>query len=141
MPLSSFSASLRMHAQHPVGQVQLMPGEYVHLSWQGVPASSAEVRAIYNEALALLRREGLHKILTDHRLMPRLSAADRDWLTATWAPQAVATAGYRFAAIVQAQDVFNRLATVQIVHELAVPLTVRYFDDEATADAWLRQQR
>jgi hypothetical protein len=141
MPLSSSPNALRLHVQRAAGQVRLLPGEFVHLSWTGKPAASAEVRELYEEALKLLRAHGLCKILTDHRLMPRLSAADRDWLTRNWALRAVATAGYHFVAIVQAEDVFNRLATKQIVHELAVPLTVQHFDDEAAAAAWLQQQR
>lgn len=111
---------------------------YVRIEWQAAPMTSLELRAVYEHTLSLLRREGLTRVLTDHRDMPPYTAADRDWLTTQWVPRAVAEVGYRRCAIVQAHAVFNHLATKQMVQELSSgPLEIQYFAEAEPAMAWL----
>ncbi|QKG59179.1 hypothetical protein GKZ68_21075 (plasmid) [Hymenobacter sp. BRD128] len=68
---------------------------------------SGALRAVYEHALHLLKRAGLTKILTDHGQMAPFLAADREWMTRTWVPRAVAEAGYNRCAIVESNQVFN----------------------------------
>jgi hypothetical protein len=112
---------------------------YVRIDWNPVPIQSGALRTIYEQVLRLLRHAGLTKILSDHQLMPPLLAADQHWLSDEWVPRAIAEAGYRHGAVVEAHDLLSRTSIVQVVNQLGnLPLTVRYFEDDWRAAEWLR---
>ncbi|UOQ70805.1 hypothetical protein [Hymenobacter cellulosilyticus] len=111
---------------------------YARIDWNPVPITSASLRAVYEQVLALLLSRRLCKVLTDHQMMPPLLPTEQQWLVETWAPRAIQEAGYRYCAIVQAYDVLNQQSTRQIVQRLTEkPLTVRYFEDDQAAEDWL----
>ncbi|TGE28686.1 hypothetical protein [Hymenobacter metallicola] len=111
---------------------------YARIDWNPVPIRSSSLRAVYEQVLQLLRTRGLSKVLTDHQMMPPIQPSDQEWLSHNWAPRAVQQAGYRFCAIVQAYDVLSQLSTQNIVRQLeSVPLMIRYFEDNESAEKWL----
>ena len=128
-----------LYFHNALGRVLLHAGAgYVRIEWQAAPMASQELRAVYEHTLHLLRREGLTRVLTDHRHMLPYTAADRDWLTTQWVPRAVTEAGYRRCAIVQAHAVLNQLATKHMVQELSsAPLELQHFAEPEPAMAWL----
>ena len=99
----------------------------------------AELRAVYEHTLNLLRRSGLRKVLSDHRRMPAYAPEDRDWLLRDWIPRAIAEAGYSHCAVVQAPDVPNHQAPQLLAAEAGqtTQLTVQYFDQPEPAPTWL----
>ncbi|MCB2376931.1 hypothetical protein LGH70_05020 [Hymenobacter sp. BT635] len=112
---------------------------YARIDWNPVPIRSSSLRAVYEQVLKLLRQQGFTKVLSDHQLLPPILPADQEWLSHDWAPRAVALAGYRCCALVQAHDVISQISLRQIVRELGpIPLTVRYFEDSSAAECWLR---
>ncbi|WP_400193118.1 STAS/SEC14 domain-containing protein [Hymenobacter sp. B81] len=135
-------ASLPTHVyfRNAAGAVGAEPQAYVHLSWTGAPMSSGELRALYEQALSVLKQQRLNRILTDHRNMPPIAPIDQQWLSEEWVPRAVSESGYAHCAVVQSQNVFNRLGTAQVVMQLQTPLEVKYFDTAEEAAAWLHKR-
>ena len=124
--------------ENQAGKVIYHPSGYIRLDWHSTPAPDADVRALYQMASQALYQYGVEGILTDHRHMSPLSPAMQQWLVETWTPQAVHACGYRRAAVVQAFNVFSRLAASHVVMQLGhLPFTVRYFDNEPEAEEWL----
>ena len=59
-------------------------------------------------------------------------------MSTEWLPQAVNESGYRFGAVLVAQNVFARLAMTQLMMATRnLPHTYRTFETEETAMAWL----
>ena len=131
-----------LYFNNALGRVYHCAPDYVCLDWQDAPMTRGDLRAVYEHTLHLLKRTGLRKVLSDHRLMPTYTPEDRDWLLRDWVPRAVAEAGYSHCAVVQAHDVFNHKTTRGMaadVHQKTT-LTVQYFDRLDPAVAWLLSQ-
>ncbi|TGE24459.1 hypothetical protein E5K00_04380 [Hymenobacter aquaticus] len=112
---------------------------YVRIDWNPVPIRSSSLRAVYEQVLTLLRQQGFAKVLSDHQLLPPIQPSDQEWLSQDWVPRAVAQAGYRCCALVQAHDVLSQISLTHIVRQLGpVPLIVRYFEDSSAAERWIR---
>ncbi|GAB2790381.1 hypothetical protein HNQ93_003331 [Hymenobacter luteus] len=127
--------------ENQAGKVVYHSAGYVRLDWYSTPASDAEVQRLYEAASEALLQYGVTGILTDHRDMRPLSADLQHWLVSTWTQQAVQDCGYQRAAVVQSFNVFSRLAAAQVVMQLGrLPLTVKYFDNEAEAESWLLEE-
>ncbi|UOQ51568.1 hypothetical protein [Hymenobacter cellulosivorans] len=134
-----YPANASLYYHNELANVVEFTFGYVRIDWNPVPITSAALRAVYEQALNLLRSRGLCKILTDHQLMPPVPAGEQEWLVQDWAPRAIREAGYRYCAVVQSYDVLNRQSTQQIVQRLGKePFTVRYFEDDQAAEDWLR---
>ncbi|GAA4392311.1 STAS/SEC14 domain-containing protein [Hymenobacter koreensis] len=140
MPIQSAPSTTSVHFRNAAGFVGAEPGAYVYLAWTGEAMSSADMRALYNEALQALKQLRLTKILSDHRQMPPILPIDQQWLAQDWVPRAIGEASYECCAVVQSQNVFNRLGTAQVIMQLTAPLVIKYFDDLAAAAAWLQRQ-
>ncbi|GAA3941571.1 hypothetical protein [Hymenobacter algoricola] len=112
---------------------------YARIDWSPVPLQSGALRAVYEQVLRLLSSSGFTKILSDHQLRTPLLPADQLWLSQEWVPRAIAEAGYRHGAVVEAHDLLSRSSVVRVVQQLdRLPLTIRYFEDAQLAAAWLR---
>lgn len=120
-----------------VGAVHFVPGAYVYLHWHGDSMTSPELRSLYIHARNLLQREQLPRILADHRTMPALAEADKQWLLTEWVPETVATTDYSHCAVLRTLNLANRLHTDDVVTVLRKFLTVELFADLASAAAWL----
>lgn len=136
------SISPTLYFNNALGRVYLYAPDYVRIDWQTAPMTRVDLRAVYEHTLHLLKRSGLTKVLSDHRLMPPYTPEDRDWLMRDWVPRAVREASYAHCAVVQAHDLFNRQATQALAGEVAqtTTLTVQYFDQLDPALAWLLSQ-
>lgn len=122
------------------GTIQYYPAGYIRLVWQRGPVREALVRDLYKAATEALRQHGVTRVMSDHRHMPPLSPALQRWLSDEWVPTTVREAGYNRGAVVQAFNLFNRLATDQIVTQLnnaQAPVQVEYFDNDQDAERWL----
>ena len=133
------STSPTLYFNNALGRVYHYTPDYVRIDWQTAPMTRVDLRAVYEHTLHLLKRCGLHKVLSDHRLMLPYTPEDRDWLLRDWVPRAVAEAGYSRCAVVQAHDVFNRQVTQQLAAEVSqrTALVVKYFDQLDPALSWL----
>ena len=136
------STSPTLYFNNALGRVYLYAPDYVRIDWQTAPMTRVDLRAVYEHTLHLLKRSGLRKVLSDHRLMPPYTPEDRDWLMYNWVPRAMVEAGYSHCAVVQAHDVFNHETTQRMVAEVNQTglLTVQYFDQLDPALDWLLGQ-
>ena len=70
--------------------------------------------------------------------MAPFTSTEQAWMTSEWLPNAVLEHGYRFGAVLVAQNVFARLAMTQLVLGTRdLPHTYRTFESESEAVAWL----
>jgi hypothetical protein len=123
---------------NPAGRIWHHPAGFVRLEWHRAPGSETHVRALYQAASEALLQFGITRIMSDHRHMPPLSPALQRWLADVWVPETMQATGYSRGAVIQAFNLFNRMATNQIVSQLAgLPLAVAYFDNEPEAERWL----
>jgi elongation factor P--beta-lysine ligase len=115
------------------------PGEYARVEWQAAPMFSSSLREVYEQLLQLLKEKQLRKVLSDHQLMPAIMPKDQQWLATDWVPRAVQESGYRYCAIINAHDAYNRLSTNQIEHKIrgSLPLQIAHFQDQQAASSWL----
>ncbi len=136
------TTSPTLYFNNALGRVYHYAPDYVRIEWQTAPMTRVDLRAVYEHTLHLLKRSGLHKVLSDHRLMPPYTPEDRDWLLHNWVPRAVAEAGYSHCAVVQAHDVVNHATTQQLVTEASQTtiLAVQYFGQMEPALTWLLGQ-
>lgn len=140
MTASSSSAEPTQEFENPAGAIWYYPSGYIRLVWHRGPVRDALVRDLYKAATEALHQRGITRIMSDHRHMPPLSPALQRWLSDEWVPSAVREAGYNRGAVVQAYNLFNRLATDQIVTQLnnaQAPVQVEYFDNDYDAERWL----
>jgi hypothetical protein len=74
--------------------------------------------------------------------MSPYSPAEQVHVVQHWLPCTIVDGQYRYGAVVQAQDVFARLAMDTIrTQAQELPLTYRFFPDEAAAIDWLQAQQ
>ena len=106
-------------------------------NWKGLLPSKA-FREVHMQALSLIRKHKLTKILWDARRMKTIGSSDSEWLLDYWLPSAVA-AGFRFNAIIESDYLFNQ-HSINTVIEKAEPLqvTFRHFKNEEAALFWLK---
>ena len=140
MTASSSSAEPTQYFENTAGAIWHYPVGYIRLVWHRGPVRDALVRDLYKAAIEALRQHGVTRVMSDHRHMPPLSPALQRWLSDEWVPTAMSETGYNRGAVVQAYNLFNRLATDQIVNQLnnaQSPLQVEYFDSDLDAERWL----
>jgi hypothetical protein len=127
-----------LYFDNAAGRIWHHPNGYIRLDWHRTPTRDAHVRELYEAAAEALQQLGLTRLISDHRHMPPMSPALQRWLADTWVPTTVQNSGYRRGAVVQAFNLFNRLATNQVITQVAhVPLVVQHFDNEYEAERWL----
>lgn len=140
MTAPTSSAEPTQEFENSAGTIWYHSSGYIRLVWHRGPVRDAFVRDLYNAATESLRQYAVTRIMSDHRHMPPLSPALQRWLSDEWVPTAVREANYSRGAVVQAYNLFNRLATDQIVTQLnnaQSPMQVEYFDNDQEAERWL----
>lgn len=138
---ASVSRPLQLYYENPAGRVYDDPSGFARLVYLPGPRHLADLRLLLNQAGHLLARRGDGRMLIDQRLMQPFSPAEQHLLLHEWLPWAIEACGYCCGAVVQAQNVFARLATVTTLTQLRdAGMHYRYFDDEPTAVAWLQSQ-
>jgi len=137
MKLETLPTLTERYFANAAGAVEYVPGAYVYLRWTGVPMSSTEVHALYVHAHNLLARHKLKRILADHRSMPPLAEADKEWLLTKWLPETVRQTGYSRCAVLKTMEPANQLHTDSVVKTLERFVSVKVFDDLPAAAEWL----
>jgi hypothetical protein len=123
------------------GLVQEYAG-YVRLQYHPGPRRFDEFTALLNHVTRALSRYQLGKLLIDQRQMTAYLPAEQIHLVQQWLPRTIVEGQYRYGAVVQAQDVFARLAMDTIRTQAQdLPLTYRFFPDEIAAIGWLQTQQ
>jgi len=131
----------RLYFENAAGRVEEDTDGYVRLVYYPNPRQSLVWQGLLQHTKHLLTRQGLGLMLIDQRRMPPFSSADQNWLVEQWIPQAILEGGYRYGAIIQAEDAFARLSMETVRTQARnSPLTYRYFQDEQSAVAWLLAQ-
>lgn len=118
--------------------ISYAPAGYIHLDWQPVPATPAELRAIYEHVLQAMLRHRAGTLLTVHNNRPPLPPDVQTWLTQNWMPRAVREVGYGRCAIVEAEMPLSRLAAHSVGSGVNGQINYQYFGTEEAAIAWLQ---
>ncbi|OGX82514.1 hypothetical protein [Hymenobacter coccineus] len=115
--------------------------DYVRLQYHPGPRRFDEFTAVLHHVTRALTRYGLGKLLIDQRQMTPYLPAERVHVVEHWLPRTIVEGPYRYGAVVQAHDVFARLAMDTIRTQAQdLPLTYRFFSDEVAAIGWLQAQ-
>jgi hypothetical protein len=119
--------------------ISYAPAGYIRLEWQPVPATVAELRSIYEHVLRAMQHHRATRLMSVHNQRPPMPPEIQTWLTQEWLPRAVAEAGYRYCAVVEATVPLSRLAARAVGTGMKGELRYEFFETDALADAWLRQ--
>lgn len=123
------------------GLVQEYP-DYVRLQYQAGPRRFDEFTALLHHVTRALTRYRLGKLLIDQRQMSPYVPAEQVHVLQHWLSRTIVEGQYRYGAVVQAHDVFARLAMDTIrTQAQELPLTFRFLTDEAAAVSWLQTQQ
>jgi hypothetical protein len=105
-------------------------------------ACLAQRSYLLNHVTRALSRYRFGKLLIDQRQMTPCVPDEQVHLGQHWLPCTIVDGQYRYGAVVQAHDVFARLAMDTIrTQAQELPLTYRFFPDEAQAISWLHAQQ
>jgi hypothetical protein len=116
--------------------------DYVRLQYYPGPRCFEEFTSLLNHVTRALSRYRLGKLLIDQRQMTPYVPDEQVHLVQQWLPRTIVEGQYRYGAVVQAHDVFARLAMDTIRTQAQdLPLTYRFFPDEAQAINWLHAQQ
>ena len=127
-----------LYFENSVGRLWEEPGGYLRLEYKAGPREIVQFRALLTHTAQALRRRQWAHILVDQRQMAPFNPVEQAWMTSEWLPNAVLEHGYRFGAVLVAQNVFARLAMTQLVLGTRdLPHTYRTFESESEAVAWL----
>ncbi|GAB3637194.1 hypothetical protein GCM10027422_27840 [Hymenobacter arcticus] len=123
--------------ENQAGRLYYRTAGYVHLAWGSERLPLATIQAYYEQALALLRSTGSHRILSEHGQRAPLPGDAQTWLTGNWIPRAIALAGFRHCAIVEGANPMHRLSTQSVVSTSPTELIYKRFDSVKDAEVWL----
>lgn len=115
--------------------------DHVRLRYHPGPRRFDEFTAVLHHVTRALSRYRLGKLLIDQRQMTPYLPAEQAHVVERWLPRTIVEGQYRYGAVVQAHDVFARLAMDTIrVQAQELPLTYRFFPEELAAVNWLQAQ-
>jgi hypothetical protein len=116
--------------------------DYVRLQYHPGPRRFDEFSALLHHVTRALSRYRLGKLLVDQRQMTPYLPAEQVYVVQQWLPRTIVDGQYRYGAVVQAHDVFARLAMDTVrTQAQELPLTYRFFSDEEAAISWLQAQQ
>jgi hypothetical protein len=137
----SFCMPLPVNSSSDLAAARISPRHgFVHLAWKAHRFTSAEFRAALEQLLQALHASHTGKAFVDQRHMAPIAPADQEWVLRDWLPRAAQQAGYRYAAVLPSQEVYARLASANVVMRASGRPLYQWFEDEATAVAWLLSQ-
>ncbi|MCA8830331.1 hypothetical protein [Hymenobacter pini] len=130
-----------LYFENKAGRLLEDPAGFLRVEWSSAERDDLVFRALFNHMVLALQRRSWHKILVDQRQMQAFTTAEQQWIVQQWLPRAVQEGGYRYGAVVVAENVFARLATAYITTSVQnMPLVYRTFTEASEAAAWLQQQ-
>ncbi|AUX46693.1 hypothetical protein SOCE26_082010 [Sorangium cellulosum] len=110
--------------------------EAVVAEWKGF-AESKDFRAGLEAGLELARQKRARRWLADTLRGPPSTQADQKWTSEIWFPRVI-VAGVRWMALVVPQSAITRMSLKGIMSKVTTEsLTQAYFEDAASARAWL----
>ena len=131
-------ATRSLYFENSVGRLWEEPGGYLRLDYKPGPREAVQFRALLTHAGQALSRYQWSRMLVDQHQMSPFTPTEQTWMTSEWLPKAVNEHGYRYGAVVVAQNVFARLAMTQLVLGTRhLPHAYRTFEDETEALTWL----
>lgn len=136
------SSSYRVYYENAVGRAADDPLGFARLTYHPRLRELATFSALLGHVTRLLARRADGCLLVDQRRMTPFTPAEQAFVIEQWLPRTVVEGGYRFGAVIMAENAFARLATRTVttaVREL--PMVYQYFEQEAQAVAWLLQQK
>jgi hypothetical protein len=134
------ATSPKLYFENSVGRLLEHPDGFVVLEYRPGPRKLYDLQALLTHVRNLLDRNQWHRLLGDQRHMAPYSDEERAWIIDYWLDSSRQRAGGIYSAVILAHDVFARLSTDQVTHDVKVSaLTYRYFESEESAVAWLRQ--
>lgn len=133
-------ASRSIYFENAAGRVWEEPLNYLRLDYHAAPREEVAFRALLTHLLQALVRRGWGKLLIDQRKMPPYSDAERAWLVDEWLPRAIREGGYRYGAVVLAENPFARVSMTRLaMASRELGNTYKTFDSEDEALDWLTQ--
>jgi len=132
----------KVYFENSVGRLWEEPGRYLRLDYHPGRRHEADFRSMLTHTRLALSRLGWSRLLINQRQMSGFTASEERWMVNEWLPTAVNENGYRYGAVLLAEDVFARLAMSKVV--LATRgLHHQYhnFDKEDEAVEWLLAQK
>ena len=134
-------ASRSLYFENSVGRIWEEPAGYLRLEYKPGGRAELDFHALLNHCAQALGRRQWRSILVDQRQMAPFGPGEQHWMGTEWLPRAVHEYGYRFGAVLVAQNVFARLAMTQLVLSTRdLPHTYRTFEGEDEAVGWLLKQ-
>jgi hypothetical protein len=104
--------------------------DYVRLHYYPGPRRFDEFTALLHYVTHALSRSGQGKLLIDQRQMTPYVPDEQVNLVQHWLPRTIVDGQYRYSTVVQAHDVFARLAMDTFRTQAQdLPLTYRFFPD------------
>ncbi|RPD44085.1 hypothetical protein DNI29_22055 [Hymenobacter sediminis] len=132
----------RVHYENAIGRAVDDPLGFARLTYRPGARELAPFATLLGQVTRLLAWRGDGCLLVDQRLMEPFTPAEQEFVIGHWLPQAVADGGYRFGAVVLANNVFARLATRTVTTAVRnLPMVYQYFEQEEQAIAWLLEQK
>jgi hypothetical protein len=128
-----------LYFENSSGRIWEEPEGYLRLEYYSGAREAVQFRALLTHTAHAMSRRQWDKVLVDQRAMVPFGPGEQEWMTNEWLPRAVNEHGYRYGAVLVAQNVFARLAMNQLVMATRnLPHIYRTFEAEEAAVAWLR---
>ncbi|GAB2465115.1 hypothetical protein GCM10011375_35010 [Hymenobacter qilianensis] len=136
------SNSYHIYYENPVGRAVNDPLGFARLMYQAGSRPEDDFKALLNNVTKLMARREDGCLLVDQRLMSPFTPEEQEYVIQQWLPRLVEKGGYRYGAVLVAQNVFARLATSTIIAAVRdLSITYQYFEQEAEAVNWLISQQ
>jgi hypothetical protein len=132
-PALYFENNLASVSSHPSGYVQLIyhPGK----------CDLKDLQVVLQHTGNLLQRRQWSRLLEDQQQLELLTAGEQQVISGYWQRQTHVLGHSLCVATVLPQNVFARLATATLRHELrTVDINYRLFNEASAADSWLQSQ-
>jgi hypothetical protein len=130
MPLLFFENAMGRVLEHPNG--------YALIRYNPGKRTLADVQDLLMNLGRLLQKRGWFKLLSDQRLLSPLSEEEQALILDYWQARHFLF-GATVGAVILANNLSTRLSFARIREQAHGSLRYHQFDNELTADAWLRQ--
>jgi hypothetical protein len=132
-PALYFENDLASVSSHPTG--------YVQLTYHAGKCVLEDLQAVLQHTGNLLERRQWFRLLEDQQQLALLTASEQQVISGYWQRQTHVLGRSLCVATVLPQNVFARLSTATLRHELrTVDISYRLFSDASAADSWLQSQ-
>ena len=121
------------------GELFSHPRVYAVLRLRPAPWGVAELAALVTRLSQLLMARDWHRLLTDTRQIPVLSAECKSWMATQWMGGGLPRPVPLYQAMLHPPEVFARLAVAEVQAQAPASAHYQYFDNEAAAHAYLAQ--